>query len=349
MLAQPQQIGTDQNAKKFSLFEINHKQVSSASTPAGVALSDPLANPKPGRRKRPALSVEQGIKSKREAQPAAVRGAALKGLAQPAAETRGVALKGLAQPAAEGSRNISPSAKSHAEGQKRMRASVTIKDSPAEQPKVPQVKSVQGEASVSLPADSENQSDKNIVSEEGHANRAEVQKTALPDQVADTAISKTANLEKPPATSPKSFLPAYVVDQVGKQIARSLLKGERVIQLQLKPPDLGIVKVALDIQHDSLKLEMVIENSSVKELLRSSIHELRASLVEQGVKLAKVDIQINYDFGQSPSNSQESFKGPQHGSQGLNEEPAVAADEGEDSQTQSLPSAKNNHLLNLVA
>ena len=336
-VAQPQQIGTDQNSEKISLLETNHNQMSSPSTHAGVALSDPFTNPNPGRRKRPVLSVGQPIKSKGKAQPATE-------------DSRGIALKGLAQPATEESRKISLNANNNiGEGKKPKLDSTALKDSPAEQPKEPQVKPVQSEASVSLSADSGHQSEKAAVSEEGHAGRAGVQKTALPDQVADTPISKTANLEKPPATSAKGFLPAYVVDQVGKQIARSLLKGNRVIQLQLKPPDLGTVKVALDMQHDSLKLEMVIENSSVKELLKSNIHELRASLVEQGVKLAKVDVQINYDSGQSMSNSQESFKGPQQGNQGLNGEPAVAENEGEDSQTESLPNPKSDHLLNLVA
>ena len=344
-VAQPQQIGTDQNSEKISLLEINQNQVSSPSIHAGGALSDPFSNPNSGRRKRLTLSVEKRIESKREDKPAAEG-------------SRRLALKGLAQPAAEGSRKISLSANNNnslsannnnGEGKKHNLDSTTLKDSPAGQPKAPQMKPVQGEAKVSLASDSGHHSDKNDVSEEGHSGRAEVQKAVLPDQVTDTPISKTANLEKPPPTSAKSFLPAYVVDQVGKQIARSLLKGNRVIQLQLKPPDLGTIKVVLDMQHDSLKLEMVIENASVKELLKSNIHELRASLVEQGVKLAKVDVQINYDFGQSPSNSQESFKGPQQGNQGLNGEPAVAENEGEDSQTESLSSPQNDHLLNLVA
>lgn len=44
---------------------------------------------------------------------------------------------------------------------------------------------------------------------------------------------------------------------------------------------------------------MTTEHDSVKEFLVSSIQELRDSLVQQGVKLERIDIQVNYDFGQS--------------------------------------------------
>jgi len=44
---------------------------------------------------------------------------------------------------------------------------------------------------------------------------------------------------------------------------------------------------------------MITENSSVKELLLSNAHELRDALVEQGVKLERLDVQINHDSNQS--------------------------------------------------
>ena len=98
---------------------------------------------------------------------------------------------------------------------------------------------------------------------------------------------------------------AVWIDQVGKQIARSLLRGERIIRFQLKPPDLGFVKVEMDIKDNVLKLGMITENSSVKEILLSHVHELREALVQQGVKLDKVEVQINYHFDQSLAHSEE--------------------------------------------
>ncbi|UCE33404.1 MAG: flagellar hook-length control protein FliK, partial [Deltaproteobacteria bacterium] len=102
--------------------------------------------------------------------------------------------------------------------------------------------------------------------------------------------------ERPAA---RSFLPGYLVEQVGRQIARSLLGGKRVVRLQLRPPELGAVKVEMDIKEDVLRLGMITENSSVKELLLSNAHELKHALVEQGVKLERLDVQINHDSNQS--------------------------------------------------
>jgi hypothetical protein len=116
------------------------------------------------------------------------------------------------------------------------------------------------------------------------------------------AASEVSENQRPAA---RGFLPGYLVEQVGRQIARSLLGGQRVVRLQLKPPELGMLKVEMDIKDHVLKLGMITENSSVKELLLSNAHELRDALVQQGVKLERLDVQINYDSNQSLAHSKE--------------------------------------------
>ncbi len=116
------------------------------------------------------------------------------------------------------------------------------------------------------------------------------------------AVGGVSESERPAA---RSFLPGYLVEQVGRQIARSLLGGKRVVRLQLRPPELGTVKVEMDMKEGVLRLGMITENSSVKELLLSNAHELRDALVEQGVKLERLDVQINYDSNQSLAHTKE--------------------------------------------
>ena len=103
----------------------------------------------------------------------------------------------------------------------------------------------------------------------------------------------------------RGFLPGYLVEQVGRQIARSLLSGKSIVRLQLRPPELGTVKVEMDIKEDVLRLGMITENSSVKELLLSNAHELRDALVEQGVKLERLNVQINHNSNQSLAHTKE--------------------------------------------
>jgi flagellar hook-length control protein FliK len=143
--------------------------------------------------------------------------------------------------------------------------------------------------------------------------------------------------------------PSYLINQVGKQIARSVLRGDRIIRLQLKPPELGVMKVEVDMKDNILKLGMITENSSVKELLLSNVHELREALVQQGVKLEKLDIQISYDFGQALDNLKEGSKEGQRDMQETDGLPFMAEGDTEDSLTVARVMENNNHLVDLVA
>jgi hypothetical protein len=147
--------------------------------------------------------------------------------------------------------------------------------------------------------------------------------------------------------SSRSFPPAYVIDQVGRRISRSLQRGERTIRIQLKPPELGTLKVEMDIKDNILKLGIVTENSSVKDLLLLSAHELREALVEQGLKLERLDVQINHDFGQSLANSNEGLKEGQ--ARDLNEMPFIAEDDLEGLVSGPWIMGASDHLLDLVA
>lgn len=118
------------------------------------------------------------------------------------------------------------------------------------------------------------------------------------------AVNSTGRQEKPF----QDFLPTYLVDQVGRQLSRALLKGDRVIRLRLKPPELGAVKIEMDLKDNVLKLVMIAENSTVKELLLSNIHELRNVLAEQGVKIEGLDVQVGHDFNHSLADSKEGLK-----------------------------------------
>ena len=101
----------------------------------------------------------------------------------------------------------------------------------------------------------------------------------------------------------------------------------------------------MDIKDNVLRLGMIIENSSVKDMLLSHVHELREALAQQGVKLEKVDIQINYNFDQSLAHSKE---GRGRG-QDIKETPFPGDGDTEDPQAVARMMARGDHLLDLVA
>ena len=139
---------------------------------------------------------------------------------------------------------------------------------------------------------------------------------SIPGHTNDPSFPNAVQTVKMSQTPVKNVLPAQLIDRVGKQISRSLQRGDRIIRIQLKPPELGTVKVAMDLKENVLKLGMIIENSSVKELLLANANELRDALIEQGVKLEKIDVQIGNHSNPTFGDLKEGPTGEQRGSQG---------------------------------
>jgi hypothetical protein len=144
------------------------------------------------------------------------------------------------------------------------------------------------------------------------------EKTAfsIPGHTNDLGFPNTVETVKRGQTPVKHVLPAQLIDRVGRQISRSLRRGDRIIRIQLKPPELGTVKVAMDLKENVLKLGMIIENSSVKELMLANANELRDALIEQGVKLEKIDVQIGNHSNPTFGDLKEGSTGEQWGGQG---------------------------------
>ena len=164
--------------------------------------------------------------------------------------------------------------------------------------------------------------------------------------IVSSNASDTVNTARQQALLGGSVLPKYLINQVGKKVSMSILRGDKVIKLQLKPPELGPVKIEMDIKENVLKLGVITQNNSVKELLLSNAHDLRRVLVEQGVKLDKLEVNINSDFGQSMTNSRDSQSQNQEWSKGSRS--ILSKGEGQPQTVQSaLP--ESNFILDLMA
>ncbi len=131
--------------------------------------------------------------------------------------------------------------------------------------------------------------------------------------------------QRTPTPPPGSAVPGHVIEQVGSQLSRAVAAGDRTVELRLKPPELGGVKVQLEIQDSALKLGVVVENRSVRDLLQSHLHELRDMLANQGIKVDRLDVDIQQQFGQSTAQSggfSENRRQRAHGQTGRGPTPA---------------------------
>ena len=189
-----------------------------------------------------------------------------------------------------------------------------------------------------------------MAGKKGHDIKSGVRIMEPPKPTAVSTFSETINAVKSNDKSSRTSLPAYLVEQVGKQISRSVLRGDKIVRLQLKPPELGRVKINIDIKNNVLKLGMIAEHRSVKELLLSNVHELRGSLVSQGIKLETIDIQINTGFGQSLADSKEWMnEGKRWNHDSGGGEAFISKNNSEVLQSEPLGMVVGNNLLNLVA
>ncbi|NVL91053.1 MAG: flagellar hook-length control protein FliK [Desulfobacterales bacterium] len=144
-------------------------------------------------------------------------------------------------------------------------------------------------------------------------------------------------------------LPVYVVNQVSRQISLSLKRGDNHIRLQLRPPQLGAIQIDMNMKDSVLKIGMATEHNAVKEFLISNIQELRESLLQQGVKLERVDIQVNCNLDQSMAQAQRDLKQGQSWRGGPATGSAVSAGEADGEEEAIADNMRSNALLSIFA
>jgi flagellar hook-length control protein FliK len=98
-------------------------------------------------------------------------------------------------------------------------------------------------------------------------------------------------------------LPAHVLNQVGRQIVRARLSDASEVRFQLKPPHLGRIQLTIDQGPEGLKVTVLTEQQAARDMLTAHAADLRAALQEQGIQLAKVDVQLSPDFAQTMADS----------------------------------------------
>jgi len=134
--------------------------------------------------------------------------------------------------------------------------------------------------------------------EAGHAS------TAAPD-VKPPAGAAAVAPEAPSAKAGAAPMPAYLINQAAKQIAGAVGRGDRVLHLRLKPPELGSMHVEIALKDNLLKLGIMVDNHQTRDYLLSGLHELKEMLSAQGIKMDGCAVQISYDFESSLAQQQD--------------------------------------------
>jgi hypothetical protein len=148
-------------------------------------------------------------------------------------------------------------------------------------------------------------------------------------------------------------LPAAVVNQVGREIAAFVRRGDRFFTLQLKPPELGIVNIEMDVKENALKMSVVTETSSAKDLLHANYVDLKRVLEGYGIRVEAFDVQLNDSLNHASANGDGSMN-QQHSQTGMGKNFHFGKSSGETAEENNVeppvPPGKNSEaLLDLLA
>ncbi|MBF0118093.1 MAG: flagellar hook-length control protein FliK [Desulfobacterales bacterium] len=120
------------------------------------------------------------------------------------------------------------------------------------------------------------------------------------NRIENVATGAASHTEKP--------LPSYLLDQVSRQIVKSVQNGEGEISLNVKPPELGRLQMSINNTSEGLKITITTEQTTTKDMLTANIAELKNTLSEQGFKVEQVDIKLSYNFNESMPNPRQDSK-----------------------------------------
>lgn len=79
-----------------------------------------------------------------------------------------------------------------------------------------------------------------------------------------------------------------------------LLTGQHgsEVRVQLKPDQLGSIKISIEVVQDTVTTRMQVENEKVKQIIESNMQTLKNALEESGIKVEKFEVTVDQGQGE---------------------------------------------------
>ncbi|WP_442873418.1 flagellar hook-length control protein FliK [Cupriavidus sp. USMAHM13] len=91
---------------------------------------------------------------------------------------------------------------------------------------------------------------------------------------------------------------------LGQQMVRLTTQGSHTAELDLNPPNLGPLKVVLNVVNDQAQAQFVSPHQAVRAAVEAALPQLRTSLAESGIQLGQTSVGADSFAGQQPGNGQ---------------------------------------------
>lgn len=90
-----------------------------------------------------------------------------------------------------------------------------------------------------------------------------------------------------------------IISQIGEKVSGFIGKNQSQIIIQLRPEELGNVKIMLEMKNDVIKGRIVVENNEVKDILQENINQVKSVLQDSGIQLGELEVSTQQGSGQS--------------------------------------------------
>ncbi|MCO4861169.1 flagellar hook-length control protein FliK [Cupriavidus sp. WGlv3] len=100
---------------------------------------------------------------------------------------------------------------------------------------------------------------------------------------------------------------------LGQQMIRLGTQGQQSAELQLNPPDLGPLKVVLNVVNDQAQAQFVSPHQAVRAAVEAALPHLRTALSENGIQLGHTSVGADGFASQAGNGNGQQQQAPGHG------------------------------------
>jgi flagellar hook-length control protein FliK len=120
---------------------------------------------------------------------------------------------------------------------------------------------------------------------------------ALANQTPSAAPAAVAAAARPVVAPPLND--TQWPQALGQQMIRLTTQGSQSAELQLNPPDLGPLKVVLNVVNDQAQAQFVSPHQAVRAAVEAALPHLRTALSESGIQLGQTSVGADSFAGQA--------------------------------------------------
>jgi flagellar hook-length control protein FliK len=88
-------------------------------------------------------------------------------------------------------------------------------------------------------------------------------------------------------------------------MVRLSTQGNHTAELQLNPPDLGPLKVVLNVVNDQVQAQFVSPHQAVRAAVEAAMPHLRTALADNGIQLGQTSVGADSAFSQASQGQQQ--------------------------------------------